>query len=154
MMTRIVVAVAGLLLGVGLALAQGRTPGSVTLWNQADLARAAALRFPQKVRVGDLLGRDVLQPVERQVLLGTVRSVVRGRDGQVEVVVDYGRNLLGFGGRPIALPIEAMVLLGQAMEIVAFTPEQLKRFPTFSPEGSVAVSADTIVRVGLAKPSH
>ena len=56
--------------------------------------------------------------------------------------------------RPIAVPVDAMVLLGQDMEIVAFTPEQLRQFPTFSPSGTTDVADDTIIKVGLAKPSH
>ena len=47
-----------------------------------------------------------------------------------------------------------MVLLGQDMEIVAFTPEQLRQFPTFSPSGTTDVTDNTIIEVGLAKPSH
>jgi hypothetical protein len=40
------------------------------------------------------------------------------------------------------------------MEIVAFTPEQLRELPTFSPAGTTDVPDDTIIKVGLAKPSH
>jgi hypothetical protein len=47
-----------------------------------------------------------------------------------------------------------MVLLGEEMEVVAVTPEQLRQFPTFSPSGTTSVSDDTIIKVGLAKPSH
>ena len=84
-----------------------------------SLAESAAMRFPQPVRVGDLLGREVLRPVESQNVLGRVRRVVRDRNGQIMVVIDFG-GFLGFGSRPIAVPKDAMVLLGQDMEIVAF----------------------------------
>jgi len=99
-----------------------------------SLAESTAMRFPQPVRVGDLLGREVLRPVESQDVLGRVRGLVRDRDGRIMVVVDFG-GFLGFGTRPIAVPVDAMVLLGQDTEIVAFTPEQLRQFPTFSPSG-------------------
>ena len=118
------------------------------------------MRFPQPVRVGDLLRRDVLQPVESQDLLGTVKAVVRDAHGRVEVVIEYGGLLerfggvFGIGGRPIAVPLDAMVLLGQAMEVVAFKPDQLRRFPTFSAAGTTPVPPDTVLDVGLAKPSH
>jgi len=39
-----------------------------------------------------------------------------------------------------------MVLLGQDMEIVAFTPKQLRQFPTFSPSGTTDVPDDTIIK--------
>ena len=96
------------------------------------------MRFPQPVRVGDLLGRDVLRPVESQDVLGHVRELVRDSQGQVLVVIDFG-GFLGFGSRPIAVPLDAMVLLGQDMEVVAFTPEQLRQFPTFSASGTTRV---------------
>ena len=133
--------------------AQSATPGGMPPPPGMSLADSAAMRFPQPVRVGDLLGRQVLRPVESQDVLGRVRRVVRDGDGRIMVVVDFG-GFLGFGARPIAVPVDAMVLLGQDMEIVAFTPEQLRQFPTFSPSGTTDVADDTIIRVGLAKPSH
>jgi hypothetical protein len=137
----------------GVGFAQSPTPGGMPPPPGMSLAASAAMRFPQPVRVGDLLHRDVLQPVESQVVLGTVRQVVRNETGMIEVIVAYG-GFLGFGARLIAVPVDAMVLLGQDMEIVAFTPAELRRFPTVTAEGGTPVPADTIIRVGLAKPSH
>jgi hypothetical protein len=133
--------------------AQGTTPGGIPPSPGMALAESAAMRFPQPVRAGDLPGRAVLRPVESQDILGRVRALVRDRDGQIMVVVDFG-GFLGFSARPIAIPVDAMVLLGQDMEIVAFTPDQLRQFPTFSPSGTTDVADDTIIKVGLAKPSH
>jgi hypothetical protein len=133
--------------------AQSTTPGGMPPPPGMSLAESAAMRFPQPVRVGDLLGREVLRPVESQDVLGRVRRLVRDGNGQVLVVVDFG-GFLGFGTRPIAVPVDAMVLVGQDMEIVAYTPEQLRQFPTFSSSGTTDVADDTIIKVGLAKPSH
>ena len=133
--------------------AQSTTPGGMPPPPGMSLAQSTAMRFPQPVRVGDLIGRKVLRPVESQDVLGRVSRLVRDRDGRIMVVVDFG-GFLGFGTRAIAVPVDAMVLLGQDMEIVAFTPEQLGQFPTFSPSGTTDVANDTIIKVGLAKPSH
>lgn len=114
---------------------------------------SSATRFPQPVRVGSLLRREVLRPVESQTVLGRVAQLVRNRQGTIEVVVDYG-GFLGIGARPIAVPLDAMVLLGSVMEIVAYTPRQLRHLPTFSASGTTPIASDTIVSVGLAKPSH
>ena len=138
---------------VRFAGAQSTTPGGMPPPPGMSLAQSTAMRFPQPVRVGDLIGREVLRPVESQDILGRVRRLVRGRDGQIMVVVDFG-GFLGFGARPIAVPVDAMVLLGQDMEIVAYTPQQLRQFPTFSPSGTTDVAIDTVIKVGLAKPSH
>jgi hypothetical protein len=145
--------VCGMLAVAGAAHAQSNTPGGMPPPPGMSLTESAAMRFPQPVRVGDLIGRQVLRPVESQDVLGRVRRVVRGQNGKIMVVVDFG-GFLGFGSRPIAVPVDAMVLVGQDMEIVAFTPEQLQQFPTVSPSGSTDVPDDTIIKVGLAKPSH
>ena len=137
----------------GVAHAQSTTPGGMPPPPGMSLAESAAMRFPQPVRVGDLLGRDVLRPVESQDVLGHVRRLVHDDKGQILVVIDFGGRL-GFGARPIAVPVDAMVLLGQDMEVVAFTPEELRRFPTFSASGTTSIAEDAVIKVGLAKPSH
>ncbi len=142
-----------MLAGASASLAQSPTPGGMPPPPGMSLARSTAMRFPQPVRVGDLLRRDVLQPVASQRVLGVVRSVVRNASETIEVVVAYG-GFLGFGARPIAVPVDATVLVGQDLEVVFYSPTQLNRFPTFSAGGTTPLSSDAIIRVGLAKPSH
>ena len=145
--------VCGILAVAGAAHGQSATPGGMPPPPGMSLAESAAMRFPQPVRVGDLIGREVLRPVESQDVLGRVRRVVRETNGQIIVVIDFD-GFLGFGSLPIAVPVDAMVLLGHDMEIVAFTPEQLQQFPTFSGSSTSAVPDDTVIKVDLAKPSH
>lgn len=140
-------AILALLAHCGSALAQQPASAGMTL------AEAAARRHPQPVRVGDLLQRAVLQPIESRPILGRVRQVVRGTDGSLLLVMDYG-GVLGFFSRPIAVPMEAVVLLGQEMEIVDFTPVQLQSFATFADTRAMPLPPDSIIRVGLARPSH
>lgn len=137
-----------LLIGSGPAFAQDDD-----LPNAQDLAEATARRFPQPVRAGDLLNRLVLEPVESQTILGRVHALVKEPDGTIAVVMDYG-GFLGFFTRPIAVPVNGMVLLGRYMEVMDFEPEQLEKFPTFNPAGTTPISPDAIIRVGLARPSH
>ena len=95
-MARSLVVLAGLLLGTA-ALAQSHMPGGMPPPSGMSLAQSSAMRFPQPVRVGDLLHRTVLLPVESQTVLGRVRQVVRDGQGTIEVVVAYG-GVLGIGG--------------------------------------------------------
>jgi hypothetical protein len=95
----------------------------------------------------------VLQPVATQNFLGTVEEVVRAADGTVDVVMRFG-GFLGLGARPIAVPVDAMVLLGQDMEVVAYTPDQLKALPTYTSGDAKPLPLDSLIKVGLAKPSH
>ena len=118
-----------------------------------SLAEAAAKRFRQPVGVDTLLGRRVLEPVESQPTLGFVKAVVTAADGQVEIVVAYG-GVLGLFARPIAVPVDAMVLLGPYMEIVDFTPAQLTKLQTYDGAGSTPLPSSAVIRVGLARPSH
>ena len=118
-----------------------------------SLAESAGMRFSQPVRVGSLLHEDVLLPAESQRFLGTIEQVVRDRDGVLQVVIEYG-GFLGFDARPIAVPVDAVVVLGNVVEVVAYTPKQLTQFPTFSAENTMPVDSDSIIQVGLAKPSH
>ena len=117
------------------------------------LAEKAADRFPQPVVVGTLIRHAVLQPLESQPILGHVKQVVRAADGTISVVVDYG-GFFGFGARPIAVPVDAMTVSGQFMEIVEFTPEQLDKFPTYRAGADTVIATDASIRVPLAKPSH
>jgi hypothetical protein len=139
--------IVGLLIASTVAQAQQPAPPGMSL------AEAASRRFPQPVRVGDLLKRQVLRPLESQPTLGFVRDVVKKTDGGIEVVVDYG-GVFGLFARPIAVPVEAMVLLGEYMEIVDFSPDQLKQFKTFDGAGTTPLAPDSVIRVGLARPSH
>jgi len=131
---------------------------SSSAWSQEPappgvaLASFAAKRFPQPVRVGDLIHRTVLQPTESRPVLGSVVRVIRLDDGNPAIVIKYG-GVFGFGGRDIAVPLDAMVLLGDEMEVLDLTPEQLGMLPTYDGAGRV-LDADAIIHVGLAHPSH
>ena len=150
---RLVAASALLLLAARTASAQSPTPGGMPPPPGMSMAASAAMRFPQPVRVGDLLRRDVIQPVESQNFLGTVQQIVRDPDGTLAAVINLG-GFLGFGSRPVSVPVDALVLLGQVVEVDAFTPAQLRQLPTFSPGIAAPLSPDAIIKVGLAKPSH
>ncbi len=141
-----VVLLASLLTANHLPAQQSAPPG-------ADLADFAARRHPQPVRIGDLIGRRVLQPVESRTVLGRVVEVVRLDDGSRRIIMRYD-SWFGFGGRLIAVPVDAMVLLGDELEILDLTPEQLDRLPTYQGATGSALHADGVILMGLAHPSH
>jgi hypothetical protein len=61
-------------------------------------------RFPQPVRVGDLIGLPLLDWDDSTI--GYVRHVVRTPEGKIQLIVNQGR-LFGWGGRLVQVPIEA-----------------------------------------------
>ena len=131
----------------------GPSPDPASPAPELPPAEAAARRFPQPVRVGDLVGRPVLQHLESQPVLGRVSGVVRRPDGEVDVVVDYG-GFLGFGHRPIAVSVDSVALLGAQLVVQGLTPAQLDATPTFDGKAAVPVSPDSMIKVGLTRPAH
>jgi hypothetical protein len=79
--------------------------------------------------------------------------VVRQADGTVGIVMNYG-GFWGYFGRQIAVPVNAMVLVGQTMEVVDYEPSQLDKLPNFNPTGTTSLKPDSVIRVGLERPSH
>ena len=142
------VLLAGVALDWGAAVAQPQNRRMVP-----DEASRAEKRFPQPVRVGDLIGRQVLRPVEQQDVLGRVAALVRRPDGAILVVVSLG-GVLGLNTRPVAVPVGAMALLGQYMEVLDLSPAQLRALPTFDDPGAPRLAPDEIIRVGLQRPPH
>lgn len=116
-------------------------------------AERAAARFPQPVRVGDLLGKEVLRPVEAQNVLGRVAAIARRLDGAVLIVVRLG-GVLGLGARPVAVPVEATALLGPYLAVMDLSPGQLRALPTYGGAGAQTLPADETIRVGLTRPFH
>jgi hypothetical protein len=62
--------------------------------------------------------------------------------------------VLGFGARPVAVPADAMALLGEWVSVLDFTPAQLATFPTADAAGLTPLPPDAVIRVGLTKPFH
>jgi hypothetical protein len=151
---RLVVAVAvavSPVMVLAMVLAMSPAFAEVALPTAGVLAERAGKRFPQPVRVADLVGRDVLQPEESQPVLGRVQWLARRADGGVDIVIRTGATL-GVGGRPVAVPIEAVALLGEHVALLDYSPAQLAALPTALP-GAVIPGSETI-KVGLVKPFH
>jgi len=159
--------VAGCCLGAAAAEAQHAAPGDAPGTAQQGLpaqqasaqpalpalANPAARRFPQLVRAGDLVGRQLLRPVEQQNVLGRIAGLARRADGGILLVVNTG-GIFGLGTRPVAVPLDAAALLGEHVALMDVTPEQLRALPDFAPAGTAPVPADEAVRVGLVGPFH
>ena len=56
--------------------------------------------------------------------------------------------------RSVFVPVDALILLGQVVEVDAFTPAQLWQLPTHPAGTAAPLSPDATIKVGFAKPSH
>ncbi|WP_245295846.1 hypothetical protein [Methylobacterium sp. C1] len=131
-----------------------------------EMAGRAASRFPQPVRAGDLAGRFLLQPEESQPVLGRVTGLVRRGDGAVAVLVRLdgalGLTWLGLqpiawsgtGSRLVAVPVEAVALLGEYVALIGLTPERLRALPTYTPGSATEIPPDETLRIGIVRPFH
>lgn len=103
-------------------------------------------RFPQPVKVGDLIGLPVLDFDDRT--LGYVTSVVRTADGRIRLIVPYG-GLLGFGRRPVAVPIEVVAIAGRRIAALDMTRAEFDSAPAWADPASRTLPASEMIRIGL-----
>ena len=116
-------------------------------------AERPARRFPQPVRVGDLVDREILEPREAQPVIGHVAALARRPDGGADVVIRLG-GWLGLGTRDVAVPLEAVGLLGEHVALLDVTPDQARALPRLDLASAPVIARDAVIRVGLAKPFH
>ncbi|MBV9076848.1 MAG: hypothetical protein JO048_05125 [Methylobacteriaceae bacterium] len=139
------------LAGPALAQAPALAPTGAPALDLPALAAQTAKRFPQPVRVGDLLGRRLLEPKEAQPVLGRVTGVNRRADGGIDLIVAAG-GFLGFGAREVALPTEATALMGEYVALLGVPPEVLSKLP--EARETSPVPREERIRMGITKPFH
>lgn len=105
-------------------------------------------RFPQKVRVGDLVGLPLLDYDDRT--LGYVREVARTPEGGIVLVVPVG-GWFGHGGRPVALPIETVAILGRQIALLDIARAELPQRATFAAGDAGAIPADETIRIAITR---
>jgi PRC-barrel domain len=113
-------------------------------------------RFPQPVRVGDLIGLPVLD--DNDSTLGHVRQVVRSPDGKIRLIVSYGGWLggwLNWGGRPVAVPIELVGILGRQIAAIDMPRKEFAAAPTWATSGAAdgdqPILAGETIRIALTR---
>jgi hypothetical protein len=110
-------------------------------------------RFPQAIRVGDLVGLPVLDGLDNT--LGFIQQVVRTPEGKIQLVVPYRRSLgwlpSGVGRRSVAVPIEAVAILGRQVAALEMEPEDFDKAPTFAATSATALSLNDQVRIAITR---
>ena len=105
-------------------------------------------RFPQPVRVGDLIGLPVLD--DRSSTLGFVRQVVRTAAGKTKLIVSYSR-WFGWFGRPVAVPIEVVGIEGRQLASLDMSRSDYAAAPTWQGQDATALPDDATIRIALAR---
>jgi hypothetical protein len=107
-------------------------------------------RFPQPVRVGDLIGYPLLDDQART--LGHIEAIVRTGDGKIKLIVDYG-GLFGisWGSHPVAVPIEVIGIAGRHVSSLDMSDAEFAAAPTWRDTGAQPLPDDTLIRIALAR---
>jgi hypothetical protein len=103
-------------------------------------------RYPQPVKVGDLIGLPVLDDNDRT--LGRVKSVMRTAGGKIQLIVPYG-GFLGWRQRLVAVPIEVIGIAGRQLAALDMTRAEFDAAPPWNDPESRPISPSEVIRVGL-----
>jgi hypothetical protein len=114
-------------------------------------------RFPQPVRVGDLVGLPVLDWLDSTI--GYVRQVVRTPDGKIRLIVPYGRRLgwVRYGGifdwqrRPVAVPLEVVAILGRQLAALDMSREEFDQAPTWTSTQDQPIPPNETIRIAITR---
>jgi hypothetical protein len=82
--------------------------------------------------------------------LGYVRKLIRTPAGEIEFIVGYSQ-WWGWFGRPVAVPLEALVIEGGHLVSLDMSPSEYASAPTWHDTGATPLPADATVRVALSR---
>jgi hypothetical protein len=105
-------------------------------------------RFPQPVRVGDLIGLPLLDWDDSTI--GYVRHVVRTREGKIQLIVNQGR-LFGWGGRLVQVPIEAVAILARQIDLLDISLAEFRGSPAWSAAATQPIPADEMIKIAISR---
>jgi len=133
-----------------LVLAQAMVPPTGMEAEKKPMTPAERMqaRFPQPVRVGDLVGLPLLDDESRT--LGCVREVVRTTDDRIELIVSYG-GFFGWGARPVAVPIEVVGIQGRELASLDMRRSEYAAAPTWRNAGAQPLPDDAIIKIALSR---
>jgi hypothetical protein len=136
--------------GSPLVLAQAMIPptGMEDAANPMPMDERMARRFPQPVRVGDLIGLPMLD--DSASTLGVVRQVVRTPQGKIELIVSYSR-WFGWFGHPVAVPLEAVGIEGRQLVSLDMPRSDYAAAPLWQAQDATVLPDDATIRIALAR---
>jgi hypothetical protein len=109
-------------------------------------------RFPQSVRVGDLVGLPVLDDDDSTI--GYVKQVVRSPEGKIFLIVPYSARFgwarTELGKRPVAVPIEVVTILTRQLDSLDMSRDDFDEAPSWMPSQGqpVPLEEKTLIALG------
>lgn len=116
-----------------------------------------ARRFPQPIRVGDLVGLPVLDDDDSTI--GFIKDVVRDRAGKIQLVVPYAKRFgwIGNGGfferwrRPVAVPIEVVAILGRQVAALDMPREDFEKASEFVASQATPIGREETILIAITR---
>jgi PRC-barrel domain protein len=105
-------------------------------------------RFPQKVKVGDLIGLPVLD--DNDVTLGRVQRVVHTSEGEIKLIVGYSK-WFGWFGRPVAVPIEVVAILARQIASLDMPPAEYEAAPTWTEGRDTPIPYSEVIHIAVTR---
>ena len=135
-------------LGPRLVLAAGSAPppGSANTYSPEQKMQR---RYPQPVKVGDLIGLPVLDDDDRT--LGRIKSIVRTAGGKIQLIMSYG-GFLGWRARLVAVPIEVVAIAGRQLAALDMTRAEFDAAPAWSDPQSQVIPTTDVILIGTSSP--
>ena len=110
-------------------------------------------RFPQPVRIGDLIGLPVLD--EGDSTIGYVREVVRTPEGKIVLIVPYsawfGWANTERGKRPVAVPIETVAILARQINALDMPRSEFDEAETWDSSKGKKLAAEEKTLIALGR---
>ena len=113
-------------------------------------------RFPQPVRVGDLIGLPVLDDLDRTI--GFVRRVTRTAAGKVQLIVPYAQRF-GWADfavfdsyrRPVAVPIEVVAILARQIAALDMPRSDFDKATTWTSDQGTDIPLDDKIKIAVTR---
>jgi hypothetical protein len=109
-------------------------------------------RFPQPVKVGDLIGLPVLDYFDATI--GYVRNVVRTPAGKIQLIVTQGGWPAGWStwrARVVPVPIEVVAILGRQIVALEMSRDEFASARTWSEADGQAIAPDESIRIAISR---
>lgn len=87
---------------------------------------------------------------DHDVTLGRVQKVVRSPAGKIKLIVSYSK-WFGWLGRPVAVPIEVVAILGRQIASVDMPPSAYEKAPDWTQGSDQPLAESDIIRIALGR---
>lgn len=115
-------------------------------WAELTPEERMERRWPQPVRIGDLIGLPLLDYFDRT--LGRVKIVDRTTAGKIRLVVEHG-VWLGLSRRRVAVPLEVVAIAGRQLALLDISREDFFLAPPWGSNESQELPANDMTRIAL-----